>query len=151
MILEMTNSKKLVHVSAKDFRWLRKFTWGLTDDGYPITSVKSKCIGIGPLILGRKKGMIVDHKDGNPLNNYRRNLRMVSASQSCMNRRGWAKKTIPFKGVHLDRKRNQYRALLMANGVRFQSPRFNTAREAALAYDKMAREHHGWFARTNFL
>jgi hypothetical protein len=147
----MTNTNKKIVVDACDFEWLSEFTWSITSDGYPITSIKGKVKGIGPLILGTKKGMIADHIDGDQLNNSRKNLRVCTKNQSAQNRGGWKKKKIKYKGVHFDRARNQYRALITANGVRKQSRRYDTSREAALAYDRMAREFHGLFARTNFL
>ena len=139
----------MILVSDQDYFRMSKLTWTITKDGYPITQTNGKVQGIARVILGTPDGMIADHKDGNPLNNVRRNIRNCSPIESSQNRRGWRKKKIPFKGVHLDRKRNKYRAILTVCGERLQSPRFKTMLEAARAYDLMCKKHHGNFARIN--
>ncbi len=151
--ISLLNSRKLITVSRQDYCHVKRLRWSLTKEGYAISKDPrtGRVTGIAPFILGTPAGMIADHRNGDKLDNTRRNIRNCTTCQSAQNRKGWTKKTIPYKGVHLDRKRRKYRAIITANGVRKQSPRFDSPRDAALAYDKMAREMHGWFARTNFL
>mgnify|MGYP000939419782 FL=1 len=140
---------KTFTANAKDANILRRHRWTITRDGYVITCIKGKVVSLGRLLLGARKGQIVDHIDGNPLNNTRRNLRVCNRYQSAQNR-GPLGNMHGFKGVHFDKKRKKYRASLLAYGKIKQTPRFNTAKEAALAYDALALKFHGDFARTNF-
>lgn len=43
--------------------------------------------GLPRLILNAKKGQIVDHRNRNPLDNRKSNLRVVTPRQSCLNRK----------------------------------------------------------------
>lgn len=55
-----------------------------------------------------------------------------------------------FKGVYRDPARDRWIAQLKYKGVSYIHKRFTTAKEAAMAYDTVAREVHGSNAITNF-
>lgn len=87
----------------------------------------------------------VDHANGDHLDNRRCNLRICTPAQNCMNRAPVRGKAVPYKGV-------------VKLGVRFQVSirrrkigNFDTAREAALAYDAAAKLAFGDFAWLNSL
>jgi AP2 domain/HNH endonuclease len=97
----------------------------------------------------------IDHRNGNGLDNRRANLRLCDGRQNAMNRRQRSDNTSGFKGVHLEaphgyHKGGKWVAQIQAQGRRIKLGRFNTAEEAARAYDAAARKHFGEFARTNF-
>lgn len=102
------------------------------------------------LVLGAKKGQIVDHINGNPLDNRRANLRLATRSQNLFNRGRPKHNTSGFKGVHFCKRTKRYRASIRANNRVVRLGRFDTAAKAARAYDKAARVHHGDFAQLNF-
>jgi hypothetical protein len=89
----------------------------------------------------------VDHKDGNGLNNRGSNLRDATHQQNCRNRRSAGL----YKGVSRDGK--LWRARIcdgtMKNACTYLGA-FETAVEAAKAYDEKAKELFGEFARLNF-
>lgn len=55
------------------------------------------------------EGMIIDHKDGNTLNNKPSNLRLATPSQNCFNRKKIEGKELP-KGISYRPKEGCYRA-----------------------------------------
>ena len=73
--------------------------------------------------------VIIDHKDGNGLNNQKSNLRLCSQSQNCMNRKP---KNLIFKksGIWFDSRRNKYEVKINAGGKRVYRKRFTTLDEA---------------------
>lgn len=93
--------------------------------------------------------LVVDHINGDGLDNRRSNLRIATIAQNARNSipRGRTK----LKGVCL-RKSRRYAVRIWnaASGVTENLGTFDTSTEAALVYDQRARELHGEYARLNF-
>lgn len=102
------------------------------------------------LILNPPKGLKVDHKDRNGLNNQRFNLRLCNKAQNCMNARkpdhGLSSK---YKGVVLFKRQGTYRAYIKKDQKQYHLGYFGTPEEAALAYNAKAVELFGEYARLN--
>lgn len=98
------------------------------------------------LIIGAMPGQIVDHVNGNSLDNRRANLRLCDRSGNAASR---ALATGPsgYRGVYRDRRR--WRAMIHS-GAKKSLGTFDTAISAALAYDAAARVAFGEFAIVNF-
>ena len=90
----------------------------------------------------------VDHKDGNPLNNQRSNLRPCTQAQNCLNA-GVKRPDKKFKGVYFDGRRGRWYSQIYINRKSFFGGYHDTAEQAARSYDAMAIKHHGEFARLN--
>lgn|SRR4051812_40385439 len=90
---------------------------------------------------------IIDHIDGDPLNNRISNLRAATHSQNMMNRRIHSTNASGYKGVKWDEKEKRWEARIRANGVVFKLGRFKTAEAASAAYQNASIKHHGEFAR----
>ena len=97
------------------------------------------------LILGITDRLEVDHKDGDGLNNRRKNIRPSTRSQNNMNRKSW---TGRYKGVVAIAP--QFQAFIRKDHRKIYLGLYKTAEEAAMAYDVAAREYHGEFASLNF-
>lgn len=89
----------------------------------------------------------VDHIDSDGLNNRRANLRSCSQAENVRNR--GPMKGRKLKGVFPTSGGKSWYARLRVAGAAFRSPSFPTQEEAAAAYDRLAAEYHGAFARTN--
>lgn len=102
------------------------------------------------LIMGAKLGEVIDHRDGNGLNNSRSNLRFATKSQNNRNSRLRADNSSGYKGVYWDRINNKWKAQIRMDGKRIGLGYFMTKEEAAIAYDEAATFYFNEFARTNF-
>lgn len=100
------------------------------------------------LYHGRWPDGPVDHRNGNPADNSEDNLREATVKQNGQNKSGYGK-TSRFRGVYRDRNLWQVKCS-DPNGKNRYIGKFRCETEAALAYDKAAREWHGEFARLNF-
>lgn len=118
---------------------------------YAYTQVKGRTIYLHRFIMDAPKGVQVDHRDGDGLNNLRGNLRFATQTLNNANRayRG----TTGFRGVVLT-SGGRYRAAIFhrENGRRTikNLGTYEAAEEAARAYDDAALERFGEFARLNF-
>ncbi len=124
---------------------------------YAFTNIKRGTTALmHRMILGAPAGRLIDHIDGNGLNNTRANLRFVTQRQNLANQRkastyGGRPVSSPYKGVVKHEDRFQARIGCGKTGApAFTIGSFSTAEDAAKAYDACARILHGEHARLNF-
>ena len=91
------------------------------------------------LLTNPSKDQIVDHINGDGLDNRRANLRLGSQSQNCVNR-----KTTPGPYLRGARpKKNKWQAYIKYRGHQKSLGYFRTEREAHVAYLDAGRKLHG--------
>ena len=93
---------------------------------------------------------LLDHKDKNPGNNKKDNLRPCTPSQNIANREGFKNKSSVFKGVNWNKSRRKWRSHIKILGKQFYLGSFDKELDAAKAYDKAAFKYFGEFAVLNF-
>ena len=93
---------------------------------------------------------LVDHVNGNGLDNRRSNLRPATPAQNMQNRMRFRTARSQFKGLLWCHRDGRWRARITVIGKRIDLGRFSDERDAALAYDMAARQHFGEFAALNF-
>src|SRR6185369_1147212 len=101
------------------------------------------------IIADAKPGQIVDHINGDTLDNRRSNLRLCTTAENNRNTRGKNPKS-GFKGVYPQFGTNTWQAKITVAGKVLCLGTFKEKEDAAKCYDLAAREHFGEFARTNF-
>jgi hypothetical protein len=95
-------------------------------------------------------GNIVDHRNGNTLDNRRINLRKASFSQNSQNRITPHKHNLSgYYGVYWDKAKNKWRAAVCINYKSYMV-RYNNKKTAAIFRDKLALHLHQDFAVLNF-
>lgn len=156
-VREIPLTKGLVAlVDAADFDWLSSEKWHAaigsraTSKPYAATKRTSACVRIlmHRLILGAQEGQIVDHINGDSLDNRRANLRFATAAQNSRNVGPFRNNAAGLKGVRLCKGR--WMARIQSDGKPIYLGSFDTAEAAAKAYDRAACSLHGEFAGLNF-
>lgn len=91
------------------------------------------------------KGIEVDHKNGNPLDNRLSNLRPATRTENSANRKIHRNNSCGYKGVYLYKKTGKWHAALRNKVI----ARCDTAEDAARAYNTAAKKRYGKFAKLN--
>lgn len=156
-------------VDDEDFEELSKYQWSLQrgrKTKYAARSFKisTDCgekpatIGMHRQILGLPAGtgweLQTDHLDGNGLNNQRRNLEVVTASENCRRRGRPRGRISKYRGVTYDKQERQkknWQAIIMINKKSQHLGRFLTEVEAAVAYNMAAVKQFGSAAVLNII
>jgi hypothetical protein len=95
-----------------------------------------------------EKGEIVDHIDGNTLNNCRSNLRLATAAENQRNRRLSKRNTTGYKGVSYVDAYDKWTASIKTSGRLIHLGTFATAEQAFEARNEAALLYHGEFAHS---
>ena len=102
-------------------------------------------------IMNAKPGQQIDHKDRDGLNNQKPNLRFCDHAQNLMNAKKRNNCSSKYKGVSWHSQNGKWRASIGIDGKFISLGCFLTPEEAAEAYNRMATELFGDFARLNQL
>jgi hypothetical protein len=91
----------------------------------------------------------IDHKNMNPLDNTRENLRICDSSLNAANKKVQrGKKSSKYKGV-FKRSSGKFRVIIGFKNKTIHCGQYDTEDEAALVYNKKATELFGEFANLN--
>lgn len=101
------------------------------------------------ILMSAKQGQVVDHKNGDTLDNRRENLRICNYTQNNGNSRH-AKGASGFRGVERSTSSQKFRAAISIAKKRKHLGVAETAEQAARIYDMAAKAHFGEFATLNF-
>ncbi len=93
---------------------------------------------------------LVDHINGDGLDNRRSNLRPATPSQNLQNTRRPVSNSSGYKGVGFHKASGRWRAYIGIQGRQTSLGYHESPEAAARAYDAAAIEHFGEFARLNF-
>lgn len=141
----------IVDATLPQLAALLECRWYVNDKGYVRTFDLEKpgrvTVKLHQVILDTPPGLIVDHINGNPLDNRLINLRPATSSQNAMNRNRPRGK-VPYRGVSLRGER--FHAKLRWKDESLHLGDFHTAKDAARVYDLISLLIAGDFARTNF-
>lgn len=143
----------VIFFDEADLEIITGINWKISEKGYVRASHTSKkCppqILLHRFLLGVfDKNIFVDHKNRNPLDNRRENLRLCTKAQNNCNKiaRGSSK----YLGVRYRASCKKYIATISYSGKGYWIGQFKVEEDAARAYDEAAKIHHGEFANLNF-
>lgn len=147
-------------VDSEDFERISHYNWCASVRSFPsgkrIYAIRdnkgmSEQMSYEILQVKRKKGRIIDHKNGDTLDYRKTNLRVCTQSGNRKNSRKQINCTSKYKGVHWRKNRKVWIATIQFKDRKKRKQLLYTRCEicAARAYDKAAEEHFGEFACLN--
>ena len=122
-------------IDKEDLEKIRQYRWSLTIHGY----VKNNYFYLHQLILGKKKGYVIDHINHDTLNNRKQNLRFVTRQQNGMNKKN-------IKGYYWSRKNNKWIAQIKINKKAINLGSFINEQDVINARKEAEQKYFGEFA-----
>ncbi len=147
---------KYALVDPQDYQKLAPYHWhlfeGKSKNCYAIRYEDGKFTKMHRVIMNAPAGKIVDHKNGNGLDNTRANLRFATCAQNNYNVRRTKKGSSRYRGVccHKRKRTNKWHAYINYNGKKLFLGYFENEQDAARAHDEAAKKYHKEFAVLNF-
>jgi len=145
---------KSVIVDDDDYEKLSLYRWVVNYYGYAVRSAH-KDIGLNATLLMHRqllnpqKGELVDHVNGNKLDNRKSNLRLATIAENQRNRGKQRNNRSGHKGVCLlkdDQRVKKWVAQITVDGKRNRIGYYYTAEEASEAYEIASKKHFGKFS-----
>lgn len=151
------NKGYVATVDDDDFEFLSQFKWlvnfGAKDKNqlpYATTSFSMH----SAIMKSDDKSKLVDHKNGNSLDNRKENLRLATTTQNAQNRKkmsGILGKPCASKFKGVTKSGPKWRCGILSNGKYISLGTFENEIDAAKAYNEAAIKYHGEFARPNII
>lgn len=142
----LTQGQKVL-VDDEDFEMLSQYKWHLHSTGYARKS--SPKMYMHRLIMNPDKKLQVDHKNHNRLDNRRQNLRVCTEEQNKFNMSDRKDNTSGFRGVTWNKEKHKWTAQIGFKGTTKNLGHHLDKIEAAKAYNTVAQQLFGDFARLN--
>ncbi len=154
-LIALTRGQSAI-VDASDFETLSTTAWhawrsSKGEGWYPSRSIRKGSdrsrILMHRVLLNPPKGLEVDHRNGNTLDNRRSNLRLATRSQQGVNTRIPRDNTSGVKGVSWDKSRKLWHSYIAVNHVRTTLGFFEKLEDAANARRIKESELFGEWSR----
>lgn len=128
--------------------------WGLSASSsgkkYLSATKQNKTRSFHRVVMKATGPFVVDHVNGNTLDNRLANLRLCTHQENCQNIPKQGLTTSRYKGVYWRKERKAWQAQIRdSSGTRKYLGLFSSELDAAAAYDKAALLEHASFASVN--
>ena len=141
-------------IDADDVKLLNDFNWSACLSKGTFYAVRTEYssgakrkVSLHHLIFKPLSGFVIDHIDGNGLNNSRTNLRYASSEQNAQNRRIGPLNTTGFKGVCYRKCRKKWVVSITKSGKRHHVGEYFNLESAVSASIASREDLHGKFGR----
>jgi hypothetical protein len=147
--IKLTHGKFAI-VDNDDFDMLSEHKWCAVKKSktfYAVSRINGKVVYMHHLILSIRKNQVIDHIDGNGLNNRRENLRRATRQQNLLNRGVQKNNSSGKKGVTYCRQTKKWRAIIAYKRKQVCLGRHESKELASMAYKRAAKKYHKQFAK----
>jgi len=146
----LTQGKEAL-ISSADADFIGQWIWCYNSRGYAYRKARKGSrqvtLYLHRVLLDAPDGTVVDHINGDGLDNRRLNLRFCTHAQNMVNRKLNINNSSGFKGVVWHKPRRKFIAQIQCGGKRIHLGYYLTAELAHKAYLAASAELHGQFAR----
>ena len=156
MIITTKKGQEII-IDDEDWEKVKDYTWHadkIRNILYARTStydgVKQTWITMHRLLMGNPIGMVIDHIDGNGLNNQKSNLRICTNQQNCANSRK-RHGASQYKGICWHNDTKKWSAHICSHWHQSFLGYYENEIDAAVAYNIAAKRLFGEFANLNVI
>lgn len=146
-------SGRVALIDDSDYDHLKQHKWRVARCNqnaaytYAATRIAGRFMLMHRFILNAPASKLVDHINGDRLDNRRCNLRLCTHAENQRNGKRPSNNTSGFKGVHWRKDRQRWYAEIYVNNARVHLGCYQSKEAAAEAYRTAALKYHGEFAR----
>lgn len=125
---------KLLPFDTEDLELVKPYTWHISGNNYIVSHSQrrseGKTLNFHRLVMNTSENQVVDHQNGNRLDNRKTNLINCTTRYNNFNK----KTTKPYRGVTYCKQMNKYRAKTKNNGKTVHLGYFDDPQEAHEKY-----------------
>ena len=139
-------------IDKNDIEKVNKYTFRLQGRGYIKAKINNKDIYLHRYLMDEwDPKIIIDHKNNNPLDNRKRNLRRVTIRQNAFNRTKPRGSSSKYKGVSFNKTAKKWVCYIKKDGIKISLGTFDTEEDAAKVYNKNAKQMFGKYSKLNVI
>lgn len=145
--------RKYTIIDDEDYGYLNQWNWyfggGDYTGSYVIRKSPEGTRYIHRELMHPKKGEYVDHINGNKLDNRKKNLRIVDGTQNLANMHKTRVGSSKYKGVQWRKDTKMWRVRVKVYGQEIHGGYYYDEKEAAKAYNRIAKDVFGQHSYLN--
>ena len=148
MVIDIKGYK--VEIDDEDAERVLAHSWWVSSspevDGHVVcfsTRIDKKIVKLHRFLMGNPLGLVIDHYDGNRLNNRKSNLRACTIKENNMNLHLTSRNTSGYRGVTLSKANHKWRATISLDGRKLHLGYFERPDVAHAAYKEAAELFYG--------
>lgn len=151
----MTSKGRDIFVDEEDLPKLSGFHWEISTRDYvrgrkQINGLRKQVL-LHRVIMDAKDDELVDHINGNVLDNRKSNLRIATHQENSANRKTPTINKVGYKGVNKVSGYEKYKAYIQVGDKQAHLGYFDNPHDAARVYNLWAVDIYGEFARLNVI
>ena len=141
-----TSKGDKIIIDTSDAEKVMRYSWCISKTGYVVANINNKVTKMHRYLLGISDcNVIIDHKNGSPLDNRRCNLRVCSQSENAKNVRKKKNNSSGMTGIRLT-KHGMWNVRITVDRKEIHVGNYKTADEAIAARQKAELQFYGEFA-----
>lgn len=145
-VLTITTQRgNIIFADSEDYDLLSMHSWCVDPRGYPVSNISGKIMPMHRFLMNPPKGKVVDHMNGDKLDNRKSNLRICTQRQNSLNQRGNKGRELPV-GIRKNKAGN-YATRISYNRKEVHIGTFHSIEEAIAAREKAEKEYFGKYAQ----
>lgn len=144
-------NKKEFYFDLEDYDKIKGYTWYTTNDGYIRAKINKEYVGLHSFLVEHKDGTWIDHRNGDPKDNRKQNLRVATYAQNGMNKRFMSTNTSGVLGVYLNKRANFWCAQISVDNKTIYVGGSKDKNKAIKMRLNAEKEYYGEFAPQQYL